>query len=173
LSIKQTAGTYVKAEKGIKIQGEAELMAVRLRLKRVKLVIAHVSLFRAKVSHGRLINNDVFFFLVHSYGRSDNSYSSHGNQQRSAQSLNSVLFLLIAPFFLLSSCRCTLAFDPARATTSVGRCKGKIDVFLGIEADDKRWDVNYLFPYAVYVHIKMIRTDQEVPNLWRTGYGVV
>jgi hypothetical protein len=62
LSIKQTAGTYVKAEKGIKIQGEAELMAVRLRLKRVKLVIAHVSLFRAKVSHGRLINNDVIFF---------------------------------------------------------------------------------------------------------------
>jgi hypothetical protein len=47
-------------------------LRLRLRLKRVDLVITHVNLFQVKVSHGRPIN-DVIFFLVHSYGRSDNS----------------------------------------------------------------------------------------------------
>jgi hypothetical protein len=76
---------------------------------------------------------------------------------------NSFFFLLITALFLLGRGRRTLAFHAPRATPSVRRCEGKIDVFLRIEADHERGHVYDLLsdPVPVPYHMKQIKRDAE------------
>ena len=55
-----------------------------------------------------------------------------------------LLVLLVATLLLLGSRGLTLALDTAGTATAVWRSERKVDVFLGVETDDERGDVDNL-----------------------------
>ena len=59
-----------------------------------------------------------------------------------------LLVLLVATLLLLGSRGLTLALDTAGTTTTVWRSERKVDVFLGVETDDERGDVDNLLANA-------------------------
>lgn len=60
-----------------------------------------------------------------------------------------LLFLLLITTLLLLGCSSgALALDTTRTTSTVRRCKSKVNVFLRVETDDKRWDVDNLLADA-------------------------
>jgi hypothetical protein len=59
-----------------------------------------------------------------------------------------LLFLVIATFILLLSSLGLLSPHATRSSTTVGRGKSEINMFLGVKADDKGGDVDNLFSDA-------------------------
>jgi hypothetical protein len=62
---------------------------------------------------------------------------------------NLLFFLIVTTLLLLGGSSSTLALDATRAASTVGRCQGKVNVFLGIETDDERWNVDDLLSDAI------------------------
>jgi hypothetical protein len=58
---------------------------------------------------------------------------------------NLLFFLLVATLLPLCGSCSTLALNTAGASAPVWRCKSEVNVLLGVETDDKRWDVDDLF----------------------------
>ena len=58
--------------------------------------------------------------------------------------MDDLLLLLLFTIILLSGSSSTLALDTARTTSTVWRCQGKVNMFLGVETDDERGDINDL-----------------------------
>ena len=59
-----------------------------------------------------------------------------------------LLLLLVTALLLLRGSSSALALDATRAATTVGRVEGKVDVLLGVEADDERGHVDDLLADA-------------------------
>ena len=68
--------------------------------------------------------------------------------KRGASSL--LLILLITTLLLLGGSGHALALDATGAASTVGRGEGEVNVFLGVETDDERWDVDNLLANTVW-----------------------
>ena len=55
-----------------------------------------------------------------------------------------LLFFLVSTLLLLCSGSRTLALDTTRAASTVGRGKSEVNMFLGVQTDNERWDVDDL-----------------------------
>ena len=60
-----------------------------------------------------------------------------------------LLVLLLATLLLLGGSSSALALDTASTASTVWRGEGKVDVLLGVEADDERGDVDDLLADAI------------------------
>jgi hypothetical protein len=58
--------------------------------------------------------------------------------------------LLISTFLFLGSSSGTFALDTTRATTTIRRCKSKVDMFLRVKTDDKGGNVDDLFADSAF-----------------------
>ena len=79
-----------------------------------------------------------------------------------------LLVLLVATLLLLGSRGLTLALDTAGTTTTVWRSERKVDVFLGVETDDERGDVDNLLANAkskVLVQRPSPDSEENGPNV--------
>ena len=63
-----------------------------------------------------------------------------------------LVVLLLVAVLLLGGSGGTLALDATGAATTVGRVEGKVDVLLGVEADDERGNVDDLLADAIYFY---------------------
>jgi hypothetical protein len=57
---------------------------------------------------------------------------------------NLLLILFVTALLLLGGSGGTLALDTSGTASSVGRGGGEVNVFLGVETNDERWDVDHL-----------------------------
>jgi hypothetical protein len=60
-----------------------------------------------------------------------------------------LFFLLVTALFPLSSGSSTLPLDTTRASSTVRRSEGKVDVFLRVQTNDEGWDVDDLLADAI------------------------